>query len=250
MAAARSSPRLGNWIEFALATPIVLWCGWPFFQRGWASVKFRSPNMFTLIAMGVGVAYIYSAVATIAPRIFPTSHARGMGGQPDVYFEAAAAIIALVLLGQVLELRARSRTSSAIRALLDLSPKLARIMRDDGSEYDVPLDQVKVGDKLRVRPGEKIPVDGTVLDGLSSVDESMVTGESIPIEKHAGDKVIGATVNGTGWLLMRAERVGSETMLAQIVKMVSEAQRSRAPIQKLADKVAAWFVPVGADRFR
>ncbi len=235
-------PRLGNWIEFALATPVVLWCGWPFFQRAWASVKFRSPNMFTLIAMGVGVAYVYSAIATMAPRLFPPSH-RGMGGLPDVYFEAAAAIIALVLLGQVLELRARSRTSSAIRALLDLSPKMARIMRDDGSEYDVPLDQVNVGDKLRVRPGEKIPVDGTVLDGLSSVDESMVTGESIPIEKHAGDKVIGATVNGTGWLLMRAERVGSETMLAQIVKMVSEAQRSRAPIQRLVDKVAAWFVP-------
>ena len=166
-----------------------------------------------------------------------------MHGQPEVYFEAAAAIIALVLLGQVLELRARSRTSSAIRALLDLSPKLARIMRDDGSEYDVPLDQVKVGDKLRVRPGEKIPTDGVVLDGLSSVDESMVTGESIPVEKRAGDKVIGATVNGTGWLLMRAERVGSETMLAQIVQMVSQAQRSRAPIQRLADKVAAWFVP-------
>ena len=237
------APRWGNWVEFALATPIVLWCGWPFFQRGWASLKFRSPNMFTLISMGVGVAYIYSAVATIAPGIFPASLKRGMGGLPDVYFEAAGAIIALVLLGQVLELRARSRTSSAIRALLDLSPKMARIMRDDGSEYDVPLDQVNVGDKLRVRPGEKVPVDGVVLDGLTSVDESMVTGESIPIEKHAGDKVIGATVNGTGWLLMRAERVGSETMLAQIVKMVSEAQRSRAPIQKLADKVAAWFVP-------
>ena len=235
------TPRMGNWIEFALATPIVLWCGWPFFQRGWASVKFRSPNMFTLIAMGVGVAYLYSAAATIAPQLFP---AHGMSGVPDVYFEAAAAIIALVLLGQVLELRARSRTSSAIRALLDLSPKLARIMLDDGSEHDVPLDQVKPGDMLRVRPGEKIPTDGTVLDGLSSVDESMVTGESIPIEKHAGDKVIGPTVNGTGWILMRAERVGSETMLAQIVKMVSEAQRSRAPIQKLADKVAAWFVPI------
>jgi P-type Cu+ transporter len=236
------TPRMGTWLEFALATPIVLWCGWPFFVRGWASVKFRSPNMFTLIAMGVGVAYVYSAVATIAPRIFPETM-RGMHGQPEVYFEAAAAIIALVLLGQVLELRARSRTSSAIRALLDLAPKLARIMRDDGSEYDVPLDQVQVGDKLRVRPGEKIPTDGAVLDGLSSVDESMVTGESIPVEKRMGDKVIGATVNGTGWLLMRAERVGSETMLAQIVQMVSQAQRSRAPIQKLADKVAAWFVP-------
>src|SRR5271165_3593838 len=236
------TPHTGTWLEFALATPIVLWCGWPFFVRGWASVKFRSPNMFTLIAMGVGVAYVYSAVATILPGIFPEAM-RGMHGQPEVYFEAAAAIIALVLLGQVLELRARSRTSSAIRALLDLSPKLPRIMRDDGSEYDVPLDQVKVGDKLRVRPGEKIPTDGVVLDGLSSVDESTVTGESIPVEKRTGDKVIGATVNGTGWLLMRAERVGSETMLAQIVQMVSQAQRSRAPIQKLADKVAAWFVP-------
>ena len=236
------TPRVGSWIEFALATPIVLWCGGPFFARGWASVKFRSPNMFTLIAMGVGVAYAYSTVATIVPRIFPQT-IRGMHGQPEVYFEAAAAIIALVLLGQVLELRARSRTSSAIRALLDLSPKLARVLRDDGSEYDIPLELVKVGDKLRVRPGEKIPTDGTVLEGFSAVDESMVTGESIPIEKHPGDKVIGATVNGTGGLLMRAERVGSETMLAQIVKMVSNAQRSRAPIQRLADKVAAWFVP-------
>ncbi|HUI82888.1 MAG TPA: heavy metal translocating P-type ATPase [Candidatus Binatia bacterium] len=235
-------PGAGNWIEFALATPIVLWCGWPFFARAWASVKFRSPNMFTLIGMGVGVAYVYSAIATIAPGIFPPSM-RGMAGRPEVYFEAAAAIVALVLLGQVLELRARSRTSSAIRALLDLSPRQARIMRDDGSEYDVALDRVKVGEKLRVRPGEKIPVDGTVLDGLSSVDESMVTGESMPIEKHAGDKVTGGTVNGTGWLLMRAERVGSDTMLAQIVKMVSEAQRSRAPVQRLADRVAAWFVP-------
>ena len=236
------TPRGGTWLELALATPIVLWCGWPFFQRGWSSVKFRSPNMFTLIAMGVGVAYVYSSVATVAPGIFPDTM-RGTHGQPEVYFEAAAAIIALVLLGQVLELRARSRTSSAIRALLDLSPKLARIMRDDGSEYDVPLDQVKVGDMLRVRPGEKVPTDGVVLNGLSSVDESMVTGESIPVEKGAGDKVIGATVNGTGWLLMHAERVGSETMLAQIVRMVGQAQRSRAPIQKLADRVAAWFVP-------
>jgi Cu+-exporting ATPase len=236
------SPRVGSWIEFALATPIVLWAGWPFFQRGWASVQHRSPNMFTLISLGVGVAYIYSAVATFLPQIFPDTM-RAHGGQPEVYFEAAAAIIALVLLGQVLELKARSRTGSAIRALLDLSPKLARIMRDDGSEYDVPLDQVKVGDKLRVRPGEKIPTDGTVLDGLSTVDESMITGEPIPVEKRMGDKVIGATVNGTGWLLMRAERVGSDTMLAQIVQMVSAAQRSRAPIQRLADRVAAFFVP-------
>ncbi len=198
--------------------------------------------MFTLIAMGVGVAYLYSAVATALPQIFPPS-LRTMHGMPAVYFEAAAAIIALVLLGQVLELKARSRTSSAIRALLDLSPKMARLMRDDGSEYDVPLEQVKVGDKLRVRPGEKIPTDGIVVDGLSSVDESMITGESIPTEKRAGDKVIGATVNGTGWLLVRAERVGSETVLAQIVQMVSNAQRSRAPIQRLADRVAAYFVP-------
>jgi len=236
------SARAASWIEFALATPVVLWAGWPFFQRGWASVKHRSPNMFTLIALGVGVAYIYSAVATLLPQIFPDTM-RAHGGQPEVYFEAAAAIIALVLLGQVLELRARSRTGSAIRALLDLSPKLARIMRDDGSEYDVALDQVKVGDKLRVRPGEKIPTDGTVIDGLSAVDESMITGEPIPVEKRMGDKVLGATVNGTGWLLMRAERVGSDTMLAQIVQMVSAAQRSRAPIQRLADRVAAFFVP-------
>jgi Cu+-exporting ATPase len=236
------SPRMAAWIEFALATPIVLWAGKPFFERGWASVKFRSPNMFTLIAMGVGVAYIYSAVATILPQIFPEA-LRGPHGQPAVYFEAAAAIIVLVLLGQVLELKARSRTSSAIRALLDLSPKMARLMRDDGSEYDVPLEQVKIGDKLRVRPGEKIPTDAVVVDGLSSVDESMLTGESLPVEKHAGDRVIGATVNGTGWLLVRAERVGSETVLAQIVQMVSSAQRSRAPIQRLADRVAAYFVP-------
>ena len=236
------SPALGNWIEFLLATPVVLWCGRPFFERGWASVKFRSPNMFTLIAMGVGVAYLYSAVATVVPQLFPPS-LRTMHGMPAVYFEAAAAIVALVLLGQVLELKARSRTSSAIRALLDLSPKMARLMRDDGSEYDVPLEQVQVGDKLRVRPGEKIPTDGVVVDGLSAVDESMITGESIPTEKRAGDRVIGATVNGTGWLLVRAERVGSETVLAQIVQMVSNAQRSRAPIQRLADKVAAYFVP-------
>jgi Cu+-exporting ATPase len=236
------SPRMATWIEFALATPIVLWAGKPFFERGWASVKFRSPNMFTLIAMGVGVAYLYSAVAAILPQIFPET-LRGPHGQPAVYFEAAAAIIVLVLLGQVLELKARSRTSSAIRALLDLSPKMARLMRDDGSEYDVPLEQVKIGDKLRVRPGEKIPTDGVVVDGLSSVDESMLTGESLPVEKHAGDRVIGATVNGTGWLLVRAERVGSETVLAQIVQMVSSAQRSRAPIQRLADRVAAYFVP-------
>jgi len=198
--------------------------------------------MFTLIAMGTGVAYLYSVVATLFPQIFPASF-RTMGDRPDVYFEAAAAIVTLVLLGQVLELRARSRTSSAIRALLDLSPKMARLVSEDGSERDIPLEHVKPGDRLRVRPGEKIPVDGVVLDGSSAVDESMITGESIPVEKTAASCVIGATMNGNGSLVMRAERVGSETMLAQIVQMVSQAQRTRAPIQRLADKVAAWFVP-------
>ena len=230
------------WIEFTLATPVVLWCGWPFFQRGWASIVNRSTNMFTLIAMGTGVAYVYSVIATVFPGVFPSSF-RSMGDRPDVYFEAAAAIVALVLLGQVLELRARSRTSSAIRALLDLSPKMARVIAADGSERDIPLAEVKVGDKLRVRPGEKIPVDGMVLDGASAVDESMITGESMPVEKASGARLIGATVNSTGALVMRAERVGSETMLAQIVKLVSQAQRTRAPIQRLADRVAGWFVP-------
>src|ERR1019366_3938463 len=230
------------WLELALATPVVLWCGWPFFQRGWASVVNRSTNMFTLIAMGTGVAYLYSVVATLFPGIFPPSF-RSMGDRPDVYFEASAAIITLVLLGQVLELRARSQTSSAIRALLDLSPKMARMIAADGAERDVPLEQVKPGDRLRVRPGEKIPVDGVVLDGSSAVDESMITGESMPVEKGSGARVIGATVNGTGALVMRAERVGSETMLAQIVQLVSQAQRTRAPIQRLGGKVAGWFVP-------
>ena len=230
------------WLELILASPVVLWGGWPFFQRGWASVVNRSTNMFTLIAMGTGVAYAFSVVATLFPQIFPASF-RSMGDRPDVYFEAAAAIVTLVLLGQVLELRARSRTSSAIRALLDLSPKMARVMSEDGSEHDIPLEQVKPGDRLRVRPGEKIPVDGVVLDGSSVADESMITGESIPVEKAANSRVIGATVNGNGSLVMRAERVGSETMLAQIVQMVSQAQRTRAPIQRLADKVAGWFVP-------
>jgi len=230
------------WLELLLSTPVVLWGGAPFFQRGWASVVNRSTNMFTLIAMGTGVAYLYSVVATLFPQIFPASF-RIMGDRPDVYFEAAAAIVTLVLLGQVLELRARSRTSSAIRALLDLSPKMARLMSEDGSERDIPLEQVKPGDRLRVRPGEKIPVDGVVLDGSSAVDESMITGESIPVEKSTASRVIGATVNGNGSLVMRAERVGSETMLAQIVQMVSQAQRTRAPIQRLADKVAGWFVP-------
>jgi len=229
------------WIELILATPVVLWGGAPFFQRGWTSVVNRSTNMFTLIAMGTGVAYFYSLVATVFPQLFPTSF-REMGGTPALYFEAAAAITALVLLGQVLELRARSRTGAAIRALLDLSPKMARVLRD-GREDDVPLEHVVPGDRLRVRPGEKIPVDGTVLEGTSGVDESMITGESISVSKGPGSRVIGATVNGTGSLVIRAERVGSETLLAQIVRMISQAQRSRAPIQRLADRVAGWFVP-------
>ena len=240
------------WLELLLATPVVLWCGWPFFQRGWASLVNRSTNMFTLIAIGTGVAYLFSVVATLFPQIFPASF-RSMGDRPDVYFEAAAAIVTLVLLGQVLELRARSQTSSAIRGLLDLSPKMARLMSNDASENgsedgseserDIPLEEVKPGDRLRVRPGEKIPVDGVVLDGSSAVDESMITGESVPVQKTAASHLIGATVNGNGSLVMRAERVGSETMLAQIVQMVSQAQRTRAPIQRLADKVAGWFVP-------
>jgi len=234
------------WLELVLATPVVLWCGLPFFQRFWTSLVNRSPNMFTLIGLGTGVAYIYSLVATFAPQIFPQS-LRMTGGYPDVYFEAAAAITTLVLLGQVMELRARSRTSAAIRALLDLSPKSARLLTTNSAgeviESDVPLEQVKPGDRLRVRPGEKIPVDGIVLEGRSSVDESMITGESIPVEKEAAAKVIGATMNGTGSFIMRAERVGSETLLARIVQLVGQAQRSRAPIQRLADRVSAWFVP-------
>jgi Cu+-exporting ATPase len=228
--------------EFLFASPVVLWGAWPFFQRFWTSVVNRSPNMFTLIGLGTAVAYIYSVVATFAPQIFPES-LRRMGGYPDVYFEAAAAITTLVLLGQVMELRARSRTSAAIRALLDLSPKTARIVAANGSETDIPLEHVKPGDRLRVRPGEKIPVDGIVIDGRSSIDESMITGESIPVEKEAQSKVIGATINGTGSFIMQAERVGSETLLARIVQLVGQAQRSRAPIQKLADRVSAWFVP-------
>jgi P-type Cu+ transporter len=230
------------WIELALATPVVLWGGWPFFQRAWTSLVNRSTNMFTLIAIGTGVAYLYSLVATAYPHIFPESF-RGMGGRPDVYFEAAGAITTLVLLGQVLELRARSRTSAALRALLNLSPKTARLVPANGDENDVPLEMVQVGSRLRVRPGERVPVDGEVLDGSSAVDESMITGESLPAAKSVGSKVIGATVNGTGSFIMRAERVGSETMLARIVQLVSQAQRSRAPIQRLADKVSAWFVP-------
>ena len=230
------------WIELALATPVVLWCGWPFLVRAVDSVRLKSLNMFTLIGLGVAVAYAYSVVATVLPGVFPDSF-RDEAGQVGVYFEAAAVIVTLVLLGQVMELRARSRTGAAIRALLGLAPKLARRVRDDGADEDVPLAEVKVGDRLRVRPGEKVPVDGTVLEGRSAVDESMITGEPMPVEKEAGARVIGATVNGTGGLVMRAERVGAETLLAQIVRMVSEAQRSRAPIQRLADVVAGIFVP-------
>jgi P-type Cu+ transporter len=238
-----ASPRTWQWFEWILATPVVLWGGWPFFVRGWRSVVTRNLNMFTLIGLGVGVSYVFSVVGTIFPGIFPASF-RGESGEVAVYFEAAAAITTLVLLGQVMELRARSQTGAAIKALLGLAPKTARLIRDDGSEVDVPLDQVKPGDRLRVRPGERIPVDGVVLDGASSVDESMISGEPIPVEKMKGARVTGATVNGTGTLVIRAERVGSETLLAQIVRMVSEAQRSRAPIQKLADVVAGYFVPI------
>jgi Cu+-exporting ATPase len=235
-------PQFSNWISLVLATPVVLWGGWPFFVRAWYSIVNRSLNMFTLIGLGVAVAYVYSLIATLVPRIFPASFRDHMGNVP-VYFEAAAVITTLVLLGQVLELKARSSTSAALRALLGLAPKTARRIASDGSEADVALDQVMRGDVLRVRPGEKIPVDGVVLEGSSAVDESMVTGESIPVAKNVGDRVIGATVNGTGSLVMRAERVGSETLLSQIVQMVAEAQRSRAPIQKLADVVAGYFVP-------
>jgi len=231
-----------QWLEFALATPVVLWGGWPFFQRGWRSVINRNLNMFTLIALGIGVAWIYSVLATFLPQIFPLLM-RNENDVVAVYFEAAAVITSLVLLGQVLELRARSRTSDAIKMLLELAPKTARIHHADGSETDIPLEHVKPGDILRVRPGEKVPVDGVVLEGNSSVNESMVTGEPIPVEKVVDMPLIGATINGTGSLLMRAERVGSDTLLSQIVHMVSEAQRSRAPIQKLADVVAGYFVP-------
>jgi len=236
------SARVWAWIEFALATPVVLWCGLPFFVRGWQSLMHRSLNMFTLVALGTGTAYIYSVFATVIPQIFPAS-LRGAGGQIDVYFEPAAVIVALVLLGQVLELRARSQTSGAIRALLGLVPKTAMRLDDEGDEADVPLEQVQVGDRLRVRPGEKVPVDGTVLEGHSSVDESMISGEPIPVEKDNDAKVTAGTVNGTGGFVMRAERIGADTLLAQIVKMVSEAQRSRAPIQRLADRVSSYFVP-------
>lgn len=236
------TPAALAWIQLVMATPVVLWGGWPFFVRAWQSLVNRSLNMFTLIGLGVGVSYGYSVVATLLPDVFPHSF-RGHGGTVPIYFEAAAVITTLVLLGQVLELKARSQTGSAIKALLGLAPKTARRLAADGTDQDVPLDQVRVGDHLRVRPGEKVPVDGVVIEGASAVDEGMVTGEPIPVEKHADDRVIGATVNGTGSFVMRAERVGSETLLAQIVQMVAEAQRSRAPIQKLADIVAGYFVP-------
>ena len=237
-----SNGPLWRWAEFALATPVVLWGGWPFFQRGWSSVVHRSLNMFTLIAIGAGAAYLYSVVAVLAPQMFPASF-RGMSGGPDLYFEAAAVIIVLVLLGQVMELRARSKTSGAIKALLGLAPKTARRIAADGTESDVALGEIKVGDLIRVRPGEKIATDGTVMGGNSAVDESMVTGESISVEKTEGAAVVGGTMNGTGSLVVRAERVGADTLLSQIVRMVSEAQRTRAPIQQLADKVSSWFVP-------
>jgi len=231
-----------NGIQLVLATPVVLWGGWPFFHRAWMSVKHRRPNMFTLIAMGTGAAYLYSVIAALFPGLFPSSF-RGPQGEVAVYFEAAAVITTLVLLGQVLELRGRRRTSGAIRALLGLAPRTARVVRSEGEEEDVPLERVRVGDRLRVRPGERIPVDGVVLEGTSFVDESMVTGEPMPVEKGPGSWVIGGTVNGTGSFLMRAERVGHEMLLQQIVRLVSEAQRSRAPIQRLADRVSAYFVP-------
>ena len=240
-AGGRIDPRWTNWLGFALATPVVWWAGWPFFQRGWASITHRSPNMFTLIALGVGTAYTYSALATLAPQLFPAGFLAG--GVIEAYFDTAVVVTVLVLLGQVLELRARHRTGAAIKALLGLAPKAARRIRD-GVEVDVLLAEIAVGDLLRVRPGEQVPVDGVVTDGHTSIDESMVTGEPVPVEKSAGSSVTGGTVNGTGTVLIRAERVGGDTLLAQIVRMVSEAQRSRAPIQKLADRVSAYFVPV------
>jgi Cu+-exporting ATPase len=234
---------VSNWIQLALATPVALWAGWPFFERGWASLKNRSLNMFTLIAMGVGVAWAYSVVATVAPGLFPSAF-HGEHGAVAVYFEAAAIITTLVLLGQVLELRARERTGGAIRALIDLAPKTARLVRADGSDEEVALDAVNIGDQLRVRPGEKVPLDGQIVEGRSAVDESMLTGESMPVGKSAGDKVIGGTMNQSGAFVMRAERIGHDTVLAQIVQMVAQAQRSRAPIQRLADQVSGWFVPL------
>jgi Cu+-exporting ATPase len=234
--------QMSNWIQFALATPVVLWCGWPFFERGWTSLRTRRLNMFTLIAMGVGVAWLYSVVAVVAPTLFPPAFLKADGSAP-VYFEAGAVITVLVLVGQILELRAREQTSGAIRALLDLTPKTARRIRADGIDEDVSLDQIAVSDRLRVRPGEKIPVDGELLEGRVAVDESMVTGESMPVTKDVGDRVVAGALNKTGSFIMRADKVGADTLLAQIVQMVAQAQRSRAPIQRLADTVSGWFVP-------
>jgi Cu+-exporting ATPase len=236
------SPQLGNWLQLFLATPVVLWAGWPFFERGWQSLTTRNLNMFTLIAMGTGVAWLYSVVATTAPGIFPPAF-RGMGGTVAVYFEAASVITVLVLLGQVLELRARESTGGAIRALLDLAPKTARRVRADGSDEEISVEHIALGDLLRIRPGEKIPVDGVVIEGQGAVDESMVTGESMPVNKEIGSPLIGGTLNRSGGLLLKAERLGRDSMLSRIVQMVAQAQRSRAPIQRLADKVSGWFVP-------
>jgi Cu+-exporting ATPase len=236
------APRLSAWLQLVLSAPVVLWGGWPFFERGWRSIVTLRLNMFTLIAIGTGAAFLYSAVATLVPGVFPAAF-RGPMGQVDLYFEAAAVITVLVLLGQVLELRARERTGGALRALLNLAPKTARRLTDGGNDEEVPVEAIQAGDRLRVRPGEKVPVDGVVLEGRSAVDESMVTGESLPVEKQTGDRVIGGTLNGTGSLVVQAEKVGAETLLSQIAQMVAEAQRSRAPIQRLADTVSAWFVP-------
>src|SRR5262249_55317227 len=236
-------PAISTWIQFTLATPVVLWAGWSFFVRAVQSLQTRNLNMFTLIAMGTGVAWLYSAVATLAPSIFPAAF-RGADGAVAIYFEAAAVITVLVLLGQVLELRAREQTGSAIRALLDLGPKTARRIRPDGADEDIGLDAVAVGDRLRVRPGEKVPVDGELLEGRSAVDESMVTGESMPVTKSAGARLIGGTINQAGSFVMRADKVGSDTLLARIVQMVAQAQRSRAPIQRLADQVRGWCGPL------
>ncbi|MFV0299074.1 MAG: HAD-IC family P-type ATPase, partial [Hyphomicrobiaceae bacterium] len=232
-----------NWIQLVLATPVVLWSGWPFFERGWASFRTMHLNMFTLIAIGTGVAWVYSIVATLFPGVFPASM-RAVDGAVPVYFEAAAVITVLVLVGQVLELRAREQTSGAIKALLDLSPKMARRITSDGGDEDVPLEEVAAGDSLRVRPGERVPVDGEIVEGRSALDESMVTGESMPVSKGAGDGVIGGTINQSGSFVMRADKVGRDTVLSQIVQMVATAQRSRAPIQRLADQVSGWFVPL------
>ncbi|MBI2260775.1 MAG: heavy metal translocating P-type ATPase [Caulobacterales bacterium] len=240
--AMRMPGQTSNWIQFALATPVVLWAGWPFFQRGWASIRNRSLNMFTLIALGVGAAWIYSVVAVLTPDLFPAA-VRRMDGSAPVYFEAAAVIVVLVLVGQILELRAREQTSGAIRALLDLTPKTARRVREDGGDEDVTLDLIAVGDRLRLRPGEKVAVDGEILEGRVTIDESLVTGESMPVTREVGDRVIAGSLNKTGSFVMRADKIGADTLLAQIVQMVAQAQRSRAPIQRLADQVSGWFVP-------